>query len=115
MLKKSILVPLFLSGVLGLCALRAGRYEPHPEGPRYCKTDPSKSQVLFENGKVNFEIVSGKSSPAIHAARELAEVLGRALGVKLELRKQPSGKLPALIVGDEAAARAAGRSAARIS
>ena len=61
MLKKSIWVSLFLSGVLGLSALRAGRFEPHPEGPRYCKTDPAESQVLFENGKVNFEIVYTRS------------------------------------------------------
>ncbi len=108
MSKKSFFMPLVLLAALSLSAAPAGRFEPRPQGPRYCKVDGSKSQLLFENGKAGFEIVHGKSSPALQAARELAEVLGKALGVKLELRKQPSGKLPALIVGDEAAAVAAG-------
>ena len=110
MSKKSILVSLCLLGALALNAAPAGgRLEPHPEGPRYCRTDPSKSQVLFEDGKVNFEIVYTRSHrPSVLAASELAGLLCKALGVKLYPKKQPSGKLPALIVGDAAAARAAG-------
>ena len=106
--KVPFFATLLLLSVLPLCAAPAGRFEPRPQGPRYCKTDLSKSQVLFENGKVNFEIVHGKSAPALQAAKELAEVLGKALGVKLNLLKQPTGKVPALIVGDEGSARAAG-------
>ena len=110
MLKKSIFVSLCLLGAQLLSAAPAGgRLEPHPEGPRYCKTDPSKSQVLFENGKVNFEIVYTRSHrPSILAASELADLLGKALGVKLRPCREPSGKVPSLIVGDAAAARAAG-------
>ena len=79
MLKKPIWVPLILLGAVSLSAAPAGRFEPRPQGPRYCRTDPSKSQLLFENGKARFEIVHGKSSPALQAAGELAEVLGKAL------------------------------------
>ena len=80
-----------------MTAAPSGRFEPNPQGPRYCKTDPAKTQVLFENGKLNFEIVQGKSRDAMLAAIELADVLKKALGVRPPIRNAKSGNCPALI------------------
>ena len=57
--KVPFFVSLLLPVVLSLSAASAGRFEPRPQGPRYCRTDPAKSLVLFENGKAVFEIVHG--------------------------------------------------------
>ena len=108
MLNKIPLALLFFACSFLLAAAPAGRFEPQPQGPRYCKTDPARTQVLFENGQANFEVVCGKSSGAQPAAEELVGILEQALGVKLPLRKSKSGKVPALLVGDLDAAKAAG-------
>ncbi|MBR4674754.1 MAG: DUF4838 domain-containing protein [Victivallales bacterium] len=108
-MSKSFFIALFfLTGAFLLTAAPSGRFEPKPQGPRYCKTDTTKSQLLFEDGKLNFEIVYGESSGAMQAASELAVVLEKALGVKPPVRKAKSGNIPALIVGDKEAAIAAG-------
>ncbi|MBR4664622.1 MAG: hypothetical protein IKO93_12180, partial [Lentisphaeria bacterium] len=99
MLNKFPLALMLFAGSILLAAAPAGRFEPRPQGPRYCKTDPARTQVLFENGQANFEVVCGKSRGAQQAAAELAGILERALGVKLPLRKSKSGKVPALLVG----------------
>ena len=108
MSKRFLTALLLLSGSLLLAAASGGRFEPKPQGPRYCKTDPAKTQVLFEDGKLKFEIVRGKSSAAAQAAGELADVLEKALGVRPPVRRTKSGNCPAIIVGDPEAAKAAG-------
>ena len=108
MSKKLLFASLLLTGAFVLTAAPTGRFEPRPQGPRYWKVDPARTQVLFDNGKVKFEVVYGKSRGALLAAVELVNTLERALGVKPPLRKAKSGKVPALLVGDLDAAKAAG-------
>ena len=75
MLNKFPLALMLFAGSILLAAAPAGRFEPRPQGPRYCKTDPARTQVLFENGQANFEVVCGKSRGAQQAAAELAGIL----------------------------------------
>ena len=107
--EKLLFALLLLCGAFAAdAAPLSGRFEPRPQGPRYCRTDESRAHLLFENGQVKFEVVYGKSKGALRAASELVDTLGRALGVKPPLRKKKTGTVPALIVGDPDAARAAG-------
>ena len=90
------------------------RFDPKPVMKRFCKLDDSKKQLLFADGKANFEIVAGKTPFSRMAAGEMAEVLSKALGVKLHVRDRKSGKKTALIVGDQASAEAAGFDPSRL-
>ncbi|MBO5791183.1 MAG: DUF4838 domain-containing protein [Lentisphaeria bacterium] len=109
MLKKSFFLCLLAAGAVTLSAAApAGRFEPRPQAPRYCKVDKKKSLVLFENGKANFQIVYGKSRWALLGAVELANTLSRSLGVKVWASATKKPNRPAIIVGDIDAARKAG-------
>lgn len=107
MLKKTLSL-LCLAGAALLCAAPAGRFEPRPQAPRYCKVDKKKSQLLFEKGKANFQIVYGKSRWAMLGAVELAKTLTRSLGVKVWASAKKKPGVPAIIVGDVEAAKKAG-------
>ena len=109
MLKKSLFLCLLAAGAVTLSAAApAGRFEPRPQAPRYCKVDKKKSQVLFENGKANFRIVYGKSRWAMLGAVELANTLTRSLGVKVWASAKKKPGVPSIIVGDVEAAKKAG-------
>ena len=86
----------------GACVLSADGYKfaRDPQSPRKISVDTKKQLIMFQNGKANFEIVQGKSSVARYAAAEVAKQLSRVLGVKLTVVSKPSGKSPALIIGD---------------
>ena len=107
MLKKTLSL-LCLAGAALLCAAPAGRFEPRPQAPRYCKVDKKKSRLLFEKGKANFQIVYGKSRWAMLGAVELAKTLTRSLGVKVWASAKKKPGVPAIIVGDVEAAKKAG-------
>ena len=100
----------------GACVLSADGYRffRDPQSPRKISVDTKKQTLMFKNGKVNFEIVQGKSSVARYAAAELAKQLSRVLGVKLTPLNKPSGKLPAIIVGDIALAKKHGMDVTKI-
>ena len=107
MLKKTLFL-LCLAGAALLCAAPAGRFEPRPQAPRYCKVDKKKSRLLFEKGKANFQIVYGKSRWAMLGAVELANTLTRSLGVKVWASAKKKPGVPSIIVGDVEAAKKAG-------
>jgi hypothetical protein len=88
---------LLLSGAL----LLAGQFHYLPQTERKLVLDPERSQELFQDGQVQFEIVCkpGNISSSF-AAQELADYLGQALDSKLTVLSQKSGTRPALLVGD---------------
>lgn len=98
---------LILFSLTAACILSADGYKffRDPQSPRKISVDNTKKTVMFKNGKVCFEIVQGKTSVARYGARELAYQLSRVLGVKLSVLSRPSGKYPAIIVGDKAFAQ----------
>ena len=85
-----------------------------PQSPRKISVDNTKKITMFKNGKVNFEIVQGKTAVARYAAKELAYQLSRVLGVKLQILNKASGKCPAIIVGDAALAKKYGMEPAKL-
>ena len=90
------------------------RFFRDPQSPRRILIGKEKTSVLFDKGKVNFEIVPGKTAVARFAANELAKQLSRVLGVKIAPVAKASGKVPALIVGDAAFAKKLGLDPAKL-
>ena len=90
------------------------RFFREPQSPRRILIGKEKTAVLFDKGKVNFEIVPGKTAVARFAASELAKQLSRVLGVKIAPVPRASGKVPALIVGDADSAKKLGLDPAKL-
>ncbi|MBQ7695059.1 MAG: DUF4838 domain-containing protein [Lentisphaeria bacterium] len=103
---------LFVLSVAALCCAQAGstRFAPKAESPRRYVTDDRNAVSLIGGGKVNFEVVTPAkgSRTAKFAAAELAAFLGQIAGAKVPVLNAPTGKKCAFIVGDPAAAAAAG-------
>ena len=100
------LLSLFLLLAAGVSLHGEGyKFFRDPQSPRKAVINNKKTTVMFQNGKVLFEIVQGKTSVARYAANELAHQLSRVLGVKLTVLDKPSGKFPVLFVGDAVTAR----------
>ena len=77
--------------------------------PRIPRKFEIGSEPLFEmvrDGQVNFEIVVPADAPRSveFAGTETASLLGRMFGTKLKVLHAPSGKCPAIIIGDLALA-----------
>ena len=103
---------LFALMAAALCCAQAGmpRFAPRATSPRKYVTDEKNSVALISGGKVNFEVVTPArgTRTARFAAAELAAFLGQIAGAKIPVLNAPTGKKCAFIVGDPAAARAAG-------
>ena len=99
--RKGLLVS---AAVCGLAAAHAAEISclPEPKIPRSIKVDKAVNTVLVKDGKVNFEIVvpSYALKPAKFAAKEAAEFLSQAVGSTITVKNAPSGKVPAIIIGD---------------
>ena len=113
----------FLSAVM--CCLTAAaaaaapvklNYKFQPELPRSIKVGQTPLLTLASGGKVQFELVApAAASPAAKfAAQEAAELLSQAFGTKIAVKQTPSGKCPAIIVGDKELARKSGLDIAKI-
>ena len=91
-------------------------YKFQPELPRSIKIGKEPMLTLVTNGKINFEIVTPlKSTPASQdAAREAAQLLSEAYGTKITVRPQVSGKVPAIIIGDQELAKKNGLDISKI-
>ena len=90
---------------LAFCAvppLAGARSDFAPKLPRRIVTGAEKLLVLAKQGRPGFEIVAGPAPAARYAAAEAAAVLGKAFGTAVPVVKKPSGKVPALIIGDAA-------------
>ena len=92
------------SVVLMACAvsLYGARSDFRPNLPRRIGIDKSVSVELVKNGVPGFELVRGASNVARFAAEEAAAVLSKAVGRKIGVLTKASGKVPAVIIGDEA-------------
>ena len=99
--RKGLLVS---AAVCGLAAVHAAEISclPEPKIPRSIKVDKAVNTVLVKDGKVNFEIVvpSYALKPAKFAGKEAAEFLSQAVGSTITVKNAPSGKVPAIIIGD---------------
>ncbi len=110
----------FLSMALCLCAAAAENpklnYKFQPELPRSVKIGKTSVVTLLSKGKVQFEIVVPKeASPTSHeAGKEAAELLSEICGAKVKLTPKGSGKVPAIIIGDQALAKRIGLDISRI-
>ena len=84
------------------------RFNPKPVSPRVRKIDATAKRVLFQDGKVDFEIIVPPKScgVVVFAANELANLLGESLGVELKVHNKREGKGVAIRVGDKAFAAA---------
>ena len=104
MKRKRIVSLLMLAGTLILSGASELPEQIEPRLPR--KTVIGKTPVLtmVKDGKVNFEIVvPPDAAPSVKfAGKEAAELLGRAFNTKFQVKKKPSGKVPAIILGSPA-------------
>ena len=108
---------LFLLALLSTLALSAmPKFAPRPVSERKYDIGSKAEITLFANGKVNFEIVVPQkpSQPVLFAANELAAFMGEICGAKIPVLRKASGKKCAILVGDHAAAKAAGLDLAKI-
>jgi len=99
-MKKALL--LLLLGISAcLCAAPVPELGLEPVLPRRITIGTKPVLEMVKNGKVNFEIVvPPDAAPSVKfAGKEAAELLGKAFGAKLEVKKKASGKVPALILG----------------
>ena len=90
---------------LAFCAvppLAGARSDFAPKLPRRIVIGAEKLLVMAKQGRPGFEIVAGPAPAARYAAAEAAAVLGKAFGTAVPVVKKPSGKVPALIIGDAA-------------
>ena len=85
-------------------------YKFQPEVPRSIKIGKKPVLTLVSGGKAAFEIVTPYPGTRVaqFAAKEAAELLSKACGVSIKPIPKPSGKVPAIIIGDPAAAVQAG-------
>ena len=107
-MKKFLFMTLAVSACL--CCEAMPVFAPKAVSPRRYAEGKAPEITLIKEGKVNFEIVSPRTAAPIarFAAKELAEFTGRIANSKVTVLTAPSGKLPAIIVGDTKAAAAAG-------
>ncbi|MBQ9755095.1 MAG: DUF4838 domain-containing protein [Lentisphaeria bacterium] len=91
-------------------------YKFQPELPRSIRIGKEPVITLASKGKVCFEIVAPASAfpAAQEGAREAAQLLSEALGTGIAVKKAPSGKCPAIIIGDRELAKKAGLDISRI-
>ena len=101
---------LLAAAAIGCAGADMPRFAPKAVSPRRCVTDAKQAIPLIAGGKANFEVVTpARGTPtAKFAAEELAAFLGRIAGTKVAVVNKPSGGKCAFIVGDPAAAKAAG-------
>ena len=113
-MKKLLLLALAVSTLGCFGAMEA--FAPKAVSPRYYKIGKKAEITLVKNGKAAFEIVAPRNAAPIarFAAQELADFMGRITGAKLKILTAPTGKVPAFIVGDTQAAKAAGIDLAKL-
>ena len=73
-----------------------------PKNPRKCEIGKTTGIEMVRNGNILFElVVPEKASPsAKFAGQEAAEQLSRAFGSSITVRNAPSGRNPAIVIGD---------------
>ena len=94
---------LFLA-LLTFTAVSGARSSFEPKQERKVVMGRDIALMMVKNGKVNFELVAGKSKVSRFAASEAAMVLSKAFSAKITVKAKASGKMPAIIIGDAALA-----------
>ena len=101
MVKKHIFTAAVFLFVGALSFAAAPSIQVTPELPRRISIGTTPYLEMVKEGKVNFEIVIPRDvAPSVKfASSEIRTLLGKALGVKLKSKYNPSGKRPAIIIG----------------
>ena len=107
-MKKLLIAALAVSTFL--CCEAMPAFAPKAVSPRRYNVGKKAEIILVKNGKAAFEVVVPRSAAPIakFAAQELADFMGRITNSKVTVKTAPTGKVPAIIVGDKKAAAAAG-------
>ena len=105
----------FILAILAIFAISAQSasnlgYQLHPVQKRIIKIGTQPQITLVKEGKVQFELVvpANASLSTRYAGNEMSTLMGKAFGIKIPVLKQASGKVPALILGDNEYAKKAG-------
>ena len=108
-MKKTLIATLFCLAALAISA-PSWSYKLHPMQKRNHDIGKTPLIQLVKDGVPQFEVlVPQNASPtAAYAGNELTYLLEKCLGTKIAAVKAPSGKLPAIIIGDKELAKAAG-------
>ena len=98
---KKMLLLLSCSAALLLYAAELP-FSIEPKNPRKCEIGKTSVTEMVRNGNILFELVVPKtaSPSAKFAGQEAAEQLSRAFGSSIAVRNAPSGRNPAVIIGD---------------
>ena len=107
-MKKLLLFAVFAA--LFTLGAEMPRFAPRAISPRKCVLGSKNEITLLSKGKANFEVVADRRAPRAvkFAAEELARFLGEITGTKVNVIQKATGKKCAFLVGDKAAAKAAG-------
>ena len=98
---KKMLLLLSCSAALLLYAAELP-FSIEPKNPRKCEIGKTSVTEMVRNGNILFELVVPKtaSPSAKFAGQEAAEQLSRAFGSSIAVRNAPSGRNPAVVIGD---------------
>ncbi|MEI3005660.1 MAG: DUF4838 domain-containing protein [Victivallales bacterium] len=98
---KKMLLLLSCSAALLLHAAELP-FSIEPKTPRKCEIGKTSVTEMVRNGNILFELVVPKtaSPSAKFAGQEAAEQLSRAFGSSIAVRNAPSGRNPAVVIGD---------------
>ena len=105
-IRRSAMRKIHILSALLLCSVAASAAEisflPEPKIPRKITVGSAPRLEMVKAGKVNFELVvpADASTPAKFAGNEAAEQLSAAFGQKIDVLSAPSGKVPAIVIGD---------------
>ncbi len=91
-----------------LLATSGAEFSPAPQQQRSISIGKTPVIEMAKAGKIGFEIVAGNTPTTKFAAQEVADTLSKVFNTKIPVLSTPSGRVPAIVIGDAAFAAKCG-------